>query len=131
LGFRDSPARLMLALLASVFLAGCKVGFSLPPDGLLQLSIHETGQPVYARPLKENDPARLAIGRWLASNPDGWEYGFITRPPQVYLEGKGFSINITKDEVLLKYCRASYNCHYWIKKNSALFSELRSLSKQR
>lgn len=97
----------------------------------LRLSVHETGQPVFARTLEENDPARQAINRWIAANPDGWEYGFITRPPQLYLEGKDFSINITNNEVLLKYCRASYNCHCWKKKNSALFSELRALAKQR
>lgn len=126
LNIRQSKARLLAVLLFPVFIAGCKVDYALPKNEALRLSRHEAGQPVQVRTLEENDPARQAISQWLAANSEGWEYGFITRDPQIYLEGKNFSINITKMEVQLKYCRAFYECHYWIKQDGTLFSKLKS-----
>ncbi len=128
LNIQHATPRLLCALLICAVVTGCKVEFSLPQKDAMRLTVHTTGQPIYVRDLSESDPARLAVNRWLASHPEGWEYGFITRDPQIYLAGKDFSVNITTNEVLLKYCRAAYSCHYWVKQDGVLFRELRSLA---
>lgn len=119
----------LLILFLSVLVTGCNLDFKLPVNEKMRLSVYEGKQPVLERELENSDPTVQAIDRWLAANPQGWDYAFITRDPHIYLAGKNFSVNIAQSEVSVKYCRASYNCHFWIKKDSELFLQLKELAK--
>lgn len=116
--------RLFLILLLSMLVAGCTLDFALPVNEPIRLSVYKSGHPIYEREIDTNDPARQTIQKWLATNPDGWEYAFMTRAPQIYVAGKDFSINISKNEVSVKYCRSFFNCHFWVKKSDALYVEM-------
>ena len=121
--------KLLRILLLPIFLlAGCSLDFALPTNETMHLSVYQSGRPVSQWDLNAADPIAEAVNRWLAANPEGWEYGFITRAPQIYLTGSGFSVNVLKNEVTVKYCRAFYNCHLWIKADSSLFPVLQKIA---
>lgn len=123
--------KLLLMLLLPVLVAGCRLDFTPPVNEKIRLSVYEGKRSVHERELENSDLLVQAMRRWFAANPEGWEYAFITRDPQTYLAGQDFSINILQNEVSVKYCRASYSCHFWIKKNSTLFPEMNNLTQAR
>src|ERR1019366_8244657 len=92
-------AYLYLLLGMTSFIAGCNVDFAIPANESMHLSIYKAGQPILERTLDSNDLVRETISRWLAANPNGWEYAFITREPQIYVTGKHFSIDVLTNEV--------------------------------
>jgi hypothetical protein len=123
--------KLLLMLLLSVLVAGCRMDFAPPANEKIHLSVYDGKRSVQERDLENADPAVQAVRRWLAANPEGWEYAFITRDPQIYLAGKDFSINILPNEISVKYCRTSYSCHFWVKQNATLFPEMKILTQAR
>ena len=114
-------------ILLSIFLTGCSIDFSLPPEQTTHLSVYESGHTIVERTLDRNDPVRDAINHWLTANRDGWKYGFMTRDPQIYLAGETFSIDILKSEVAVKYCHHFYSCNLWVKKDAGLYLKIQSL----
>ena len=120
-----------LIVLLSTLVAGCRLDFMPPENEKIQLSVYEGKRSVQERALENSDPAVQAVRRWLAANPEGWEYAFITRDPNIYLAGKSFSVNIVPNEISVKYCRTAYSCHFWVKQNATLFPEMKRLTQVR
>lgn len=129
---RKVKGKFLSLVFLSIFIAGCTLDYALPANEKMRLSVYKSGQPVYERELgMENGPVRQAINRWLAANPLGWEYTFLTREPHIYLTGKNFSVNILETEVSVKYCRGFFNCHFWVKKNNTLYLEVQNITQTR
>ncbi|WP_157045793.1 hypothetical protein [Polaromonas sp. JS666] len=120
-----------LILLLPVLVAGCRLDFTPPVNEKVHLSVYEGKRSIQEREFENTAPSVQAVRRWLAANPEGWEYAFITRDPHIYLAGKNFSVNIVQNEVSVKYCRASYNCHFWVKQDGTLFPEMKNLTQAR
>lgn len=121
--------RFYLILCVPVFLiSGCTLDFSLPSNEKMHLSVYQAGRPAIDQDVTAADPAVQAVQRWLAANPEGWDYAYTTRAPGIYLKGENFSVNILKNEVSVKYCRAFYNCHFWVKAKDDLFGEVQKIT---
>lgn len=122
-----SLIKLVFILMLSILIAGCKLDFRLPANETMHLVIYTPGHAIMEKDVKATDLLPQVINRWLAANSTDWEYGFITRSPHIYLKGQNFSVNILENEVTVKYCRAFYNCHYWVKKSNGLFDEVQKI----
>lgn len=132
LKLRKVKLQFISIIFLSIYIGGCTLDYALPANETMRLSVYKSGQPVYERKLGTDDgPLRQAINRWLAANPLGWEYAFITREPHIYLTGKNFSVNILETEVSVKYFRGFFNCHFWVKKNNTLFLEVQNITQTR
>lgn len=103
-------------------LTACQLDFSLPTQATAELSVYQSGQQIFKSAIRGDDPLANVVNGWIATHSDGWEYAFITRPSMIYLRGKNFSVNIREHEVSVKYCRGTFNCHFFVKANEELFS---------
>ena len=93
----------------------------------MQLSVYQSNQLIFESAVDLTDPAVIAINDWLSSHSEGWTIGLMTRVPEIYLKGKEFYINVSKNDVSVKYCRnTKFNCNLWIKKDAELFVELQN-----
>lgn len=121
-----SIARISVPVLFSTLITACSFGFSLPADEPLSLTVFRQGHLIEQQRIGQNDPVRVAVNRWLAANPSGWSYGFRTRDPRLYLSGRTFHINVSENEVAVKYCHGFFSCHFWVKSDNRLFAEVQS-----
>ena len=128
---RINQAKIFLITTVAVLIAGCDMEFSALPNEPILLAVNRSGVSVYERQLDAADPVRLAINRWFAENPYGWEYAYRHRSPHILLTGNNFSVNILEDEVTVKYCHGPLRCHLWVKENKDLFPEINKLIQPR
>jgi hypothetical protein len=119
--------KLFIILFLPIFIGGCKLDFSLPENEVMYVSDNRPGQTAEERQASTTDSLGQTVNCWLAENPEGWRYAFMTREPHIYLRGQHFSINILKDEVSVKYCRGFYNCHFWVKRNNDLLVDVQKM----
>ena len=117
-------AKLGVVCVVALLASSCTLEFPLAPNEQLRLTVFEQGHAVKDRRLSSADGVRIATDRWLAANPTGWSYAFATRQPRLYIRGNNFYINVSEDEVAVKYCRGIFNCHFWVKKDQRLFRQI-------
>ena len=91
----------------------------------MRLSVYQSNQLIFERAADLTDPAVITINDWLRGHSRGWTLGLMTRAPEIYLKGNEFYINVSKNDVSVKYCiKTNLNCNLWIKKDTELFVEL-------
>jgi hypothetical protein len=93
-------------VLATQFLLfGCaqSLGFTLPKDEVLHLSVYEQGKPVQECVLPSTGPAHSALAAWLESNQSGWQLSPVGYAPHILVQGSTFSFNLLGSSAIVVY----------------------------
>ena len=111
--------------MASIWLSGCHLTFEIPQGNPARLVVQSRADGIADRLISPNHPLVQYVNHWLAVNPDGWEYGLITRPAYVSLSAASYNVDILEHEVTVKTCQSKRICNLWIKKDDSLMQGIR------